>query len=33
MPVLLNPYLTLDGTAREAMTLYQSVLGDGPAEQ
>lgn len=27
MPVLLNPYLTLDGTAREAMTLYQSVFG------
>ena len=27
MPVLLNPYLTLDGTAREAMTLYRSVLG------
>lgn len=27
MPVLLNPYLTLTGTAREAMTLYQSVFG------
>ena len=27
MPVLLTPYLTLDGTAREAMTLYQSVFG------
>lgn len=27
MSVLLNPYLTLAGTAREAMTLYQSVFG------
>lgn len=27
MSVQLNPYLTLDGTAREAMTFYQSVLG------
>lgn len=27
MPVLLNPYLTLAGTAREAMTLYRSVFG------
>lgn len=24
---ILNPYLTFDGTAREAMTFYQSVLG------
>ncbi|ANH38376.1 hypothetical protein I601_1947 [Nocardioides dokdonensis FR1436] len=27
MPVHLNPYLTLAGTAREAMTFYRSVLG------
>ncbi len=26
MSVQLNPYLTLDGTAREAMTFYRSVL-------
>jgi len=27
MPVVLNPYLTFPGTARDAMTFYQSVLG------
>ncbi|KQQ42076.1 MULTISPECIES: VOC family protein [unclassified Nocardioides] len=27
MPVLLNPYLHLHGTAREAMTSYQSLFG------
>jgi PhnB protein len=27
MPVVLNPYLTFPGTAREAMTFYQSVFG------
>lgn len=27
MPLRLNPYLNFDGTAREAMTHYQSVLG------
>ncbi|HSF97700.1 MAG TPA: VOC family protein [Ornithinibacter sp.] len=27
MAVSLNPYLTFPGTAREAMTFYQSVLG------
>lgn len=27
MAILLNPYLTFDGTAREAMEFYQSVLG------
>lgn len=27
MAIALNPYLTFPGTAREAMTFYQSVLG------
>ena len=27
MPTQLNPYLHFDGTAREAMTFYQSVFG------
>ena len=27
MAATLNPYLTFPGTAREAMTFYQSVLG------
>lgn len=27
MSILLNPYLALDGTARQAMEFYQSVLG------
>lgn len=29
MTTTLNPYLSFDGNAREAMTFYQSVLGGG----